>query len=143
MFRLSLVASAMLSLVLVSPVDAGIARFLPHRAPATKKVSKKNAARVQKDVQRLESILANVKTSTKLSGKSWQSAANEADSLASRIYVNVKSATTEKDPLSKADQLRKHVQQMKKAASTGDYQKSRRSADRALKVATQLDEWAG
>lgn len=143
MLRLSLIATAVLSLVVASPADAGISRFLPKRNPPAAKVSKKSAARVEHDVQRLESILANVKTTANLSAKSWRAAANEADTLASRIYASVKSATTDKDPLKKADQLRKHVQQMKKEAAKGDYSHSRRSADRALKVATQLDEWAG
>jgi hypothetical protein len=111
--------------------------------PATTKAQKKEIARVGRDVHRLESILANVKTSSKLSDKSWKSFANEADVLANRIYANVKSATTEKSPIHAAEQLRTHVQNMKKEAEKRDYRNTRRHAERALSVAAQLDEWAG
>ena len=106
------------------------------------RAQKKEIARVGRDVQRLESILANVKTSAKLSDKSWKSFANEADVLANRIYANVKSATTEKNPIHAAEQLRTHVQNMKKEAAKRDYRSTRRHAERALSVAAQLDEWS-
>jgi predicted RNase H-like nuclease (RuvC/YqgF family) len=106
------------------------------------KAQKKEIARVGRDVQRLESLLANLKTSAKLSDKSWKSFANEADMLANRIYTNVKSATTEKNALNAAKQLRTHVQNMKKEAEKRDYRSTRRHAERALSVAAQLDEWA-
>ena len=106
------------------------------------KAQKKEIARVGRDVHRLESILANVKTSAKLSDKSWKSFANEADVLANRIYTHVKSATTEKNPIHAAEQLRTHVQNMKKEAAKRDYRSTRRHAERALSVAAQLDEWA-
>lgn len=115
----------------------------PATKPANSKAQKKEIARVGRDVQRLESILANVKTSAKLSDKSWKSFANEADMLANRIYANVKSATTEKSPIHAAEQLRTHVQNMKKEAAKRDYRSTRRHAERALSVAAQLDEWAG
>jgi hypothetical protein len=62
--------------------------------------------------------------------------------LANRIYTNVKSATTEKNALNAAKQLRTHVQNMKKEAEKRDYRSTRRHAERALSVAAQLDEWA-
>jgi hypothetical protein len=133
----------------LTPVEASAAVKFPWSKskpaaakPATTKAQKKEIARVGRDVQRLESILANVKTSAKLSDKSWKSVANEADVLANRIYANVKSATTDKTPIREAEQLRTHVQNMKKEAVKRDYRSTRRHAERALSVAAQLDEWA-
>jgi hypothetical protein len=107
------------------------------------KAQAKQIARVERDVQRLESILAGVKTSAKLSDKSWKQVANEADTLANRIYANVKSATAEKHPLRAAEELRTHVKNMKKEVDQKDYRNTRRHAERALNVAARLDEWAG
>jgi hypothetical protein len=137
-----LVVAVALSL---TPANAAV-RFpwSKSKAQTTKptKAQKKEIARVGRDVQRLESILANLKTSAKLSDKSWKSFANEADVLANRIYTHVKSATTEKNPIHAAEQLRTHVQNMKKEAARRDYRSTRRHAERALSVAAQLDEWA-
>lgn len=112
-------------------------------AGSQKTASKKQSKQIHRDVQKLESILAGTKTSAKLSDKSWKSLANEADALADRIYVNVKSATSEKHPLRAAEDLRNHVAKMKKEAYQGDYRNTRRHAERALSVAYKLDEWAG
>lgn len=106
------------------------------------KPAKAQKAKVGRDVQRLESILANVRTNAKLSDKSWKSVTKEADMLAIRIYANVKSATKEKNPLRAAEQLRAHVQNMRKEADKRDYKSTRRHAERALSVAAQLDEWS-
>lgn len=110
---------------------------------SSKKASRKQSKQIHRDVQKLESLLAGTKTSAKLSDKSWKSLANEADALADRIYVNVKSATSEKHPLRAAEDLRSHVAKMKKEAYQGDYRNTRRHAERALSVAYKLDEWAG
>jgi len=150
MFRLisAFIVAVALSL---TPTNATAAVKFPwskSKAPAVNppakpaKAQRKQIARVGRDVQRLESLLANVKTSAKLSDKSWKSFANEADILANRIYANVKSATTEKSALHAAEQLRTHVQNMKKEAEKRDYRSTRRHAERALSVAAKLDEWA-
>src|SRR6476659_8759204 len=147
MFRFVSVLVVAVALTLV-PADATAAvkfpwsKSKPQAAKPATKAQKKEIARVGRDVQRLESILANVKTSAKLSDKSWKSAANEANELANRIYTNVKSATTEKSAVRAAEQLRTHVQNMKKEAEQRDYRSTRRHAERALSVAAQLDEWA-
>ena len=145
MFRLSLVLMTVLSVASASPVSAGISKWLPkrHKAAPVTAVQKKERARVEKDVQRLESILAGVKTSAKVSTKSLKSAANEATDLADRIYANVKSVTADKAAVKKAELLRTHVQNMRKEAYKGDQKKTRQHANRALSVASQLDEWAG
>lgn len=103
----------------------------------------KEMKRVERDVHRLESLLAGVKTSAKLSDKSWKSVSNEADILANRIYGNVKSFKGEKRALRTAEDLRKQVRSMKKEAHQGDYKQTRRHAERALGLAYRLDEWAG
>lgn len=151
MLRFSLVLMLAVGMVLV-PADAS-ARInwkfwqksnakvtTPARAP---KVQSKNLARVERDVQRLESILAGVKTSARVSDKAWKSVTSEADMLANRIYANVKSATAEKKTVRVAEELRTHVQRMKREAEARDYKSTRRHAARALQAASQLDEWAG
>ena len=149
MFRFSLILMMVLGLAMV-PADAEAAfKWLKRsRAKEAKAevVKQKKApakhARVERDVQRLESLLAGVKTSARLSEKTWKSVANEADVLAGRIYANVKSATTEKNAVRTAEQLRTHVQNMKKEALQGDYRSTRRHAAKALSAASRLDEWA-
>ena len=144
MFRLSLVLMTVLSVAFASPADAGISRWMQRTKHSyTTRAQKRDKARVEKDVQRLESVLAGVKSASKVSAKSLRSAANEADALSVRILANVKSATKDKDPVQKAEQLRTHVQNMKKEAFNGDFKKTRQHAERALSVATKLDEWAG
>ena len=149
MFRLSLVLMTALAVATASPVDAAwykptTWKVWPHSQPAkTTPVSQKDRARVEKDVQRLESLLATVKDSKKISPKLLQSTANEADVIAARILSNVKSATSDKQPVKNAEQLRTHVQNMKKEALNGNADQSRKHAKNALKVATKLDEWAG
>ena len=144
MFRLSLIMMTVLSVAFASPADAGISRFW-HRAKHsyTVKMENRHKARVGKDVQRLESVLTEVKSKSKVTVVALRSAASEADSLSARILANVRSATKEKDLLKKAEQLRAHVQSMKKEADNGDVRKTRQHAERALSVATKLDEWAG
>jgi hypothetical protein len=150
MFRFSLVLMMSLGLAMV-PADADAAfkwlkrsRAQENKAEVVKqKKQPAKHARVERDVQRLESLLAGVKTSAKLSDKAWKSVTNEADMLAGRIYANVKSATTEKNAVRTAEQLRTHVQNMKKEALQGDYRSTRRHAAKALSAASRLDEWAG
>jgi hypothetical protein len=115
----------------------------PVPAAKARKANSRDIARVERDLQRLESLLANMKTSAKLSSKSWKSAASEATMLATRIHANVQSATREQKALRAADELRGHVQRMKKEADQGDVRNTRRHAARALTVAARLDEWAG
>jgi hypothetical protein len=146
MFRLSSILIIAAAIVLV-PVDGSAGIKFPWQSKAKVKASAKaktkEIARVERDVQRLESLLASVKTSAKLSEKSWKSVANEANMLAERIYANVKSATTEKNAVRDAEKLRTHVQNMRKEAERGNYRNTQRHAARALTVATRLDEWAG
>ena len=144
MFRLSLVLMTVLSIGLASPAEAGVSRYW-HRAKHsyTVKMQNRHRARVGRDVQRLESVLSGMKGATKLSVNALRSAAAEADSLSVRILANVKSATAEREPVKKAEQLRTHVQNLKKEADSGNVSKTRANAERALNVATKLDEWAG
>jgi hypothetical protein len=107
------------------------------------KVKTREIVRIERDVHRLESLLAGVKTSAKLSDKSWKTVSNEADTLANRIYTNAQSAKVEKRALRTAENLRNQVRQMKKEAHQGDYKRTRRHAGRALALAVRLDEWAG
>jgi len=147
MLRFSLVLMLAVGMVLV-PVDgsAGIKYKFWQRSKTkveAPKVQTKQLARVDRDVQRLEALLEGVKNSDRVSEKSWKSVTSEADMLANRIYANVKSASAEKKTVRVAQQLRRHVQRMKKEAEQGDYRKTRRHAARALGAASRLDEWAG
>ncbi|HEV8658570.1 MAG TPA: hypothetical protein VGS96_08065 [Thermoanaerobaculia bacterium] len=146
MFRFSSILM-MAAAIALMPADGSAGIKFPWQSKAkvraSAKVQTKEIARVERDVQRLESLLATAKTSTKLSQKSWKSVVSEATMLADRIYTNVKSATKEKAPVRDAEKLRTHVQNMKKEAERGDYRNTQRHAARALTVATRLDEWAG
>ncbi len=143
MFRFSLVFIMALFIALAPATGAARIRFPRRSKPAAaQKVQKKELARVGKDVQRLESLLAGLKTSAKISQKALRSAASEAEVLATRILANVKSATADKNPRRTAEQLHKHVRQMKQAAFQGDYRNTRRQAQRARAAASKLDEWA-
>ncbi|GAC1394857.1 MAG: hypothetical protein NVSMB68_11130 [Thermoanaerobaculia bacterium] len=151
MFRFFSVLVISLSVAFTPLADASVrfpwskskGRSTANTAAGPSKTQSRTIARVRHDTQRLESLLAEVKTSAKLSDKSWKSVANEADMLAKRIYTNVKSATAEKNALRAAEELRTHVGNMKKEADQRDYRNTRRHAERALSVAARLDEWAG
>lgn len=106
------------------------------------KAQTRQIAAVKRDVSRLESLLAGVKSAGKVSDKSLKSVANEADTLANRIYANLQSAKAEKKAMKTAKELRSRVGEMKKHAAEGNHKASRRHAERALTMAYRLDEWA-
>ena len=140
----------MMSAIALIPAEAAAGIKFPWRSKSKTQTTAKPAkahtkeiARVERDVQRLESLLAGVKTSATLSDNAWRSVTSEAHMLANRIYANVKIATADKKPLRAAEDLRTHVQQMKKEAEQRDYKKTRQHAARALTEAARLDEWAG
>jgi hypothetical protein len=137
--------------ILAAPLsaEAGIrwpwkkAKQTAEAKPVKAKAKSKELLRVERDLQRLETLLASMKTSAKLSSKSWKSAASEANILATRIQTNVKTATAEKKMHKAADALFNHIQRLKKEADQGDYRQTRRHAAKALSAATHLDELAG
>jgi len=137
------------SAIALTPVEASAGINWPwkkspsHTTSKPAKTHSKKIARVERDVQRLESVLAELKTSAKLSDKAWKSATSEAHMLTDRIYKNVNAATADKKALRAAEDLRAHVQQMKEEAERRNYEKTREHAARALSAAARLDEWAG
>jgi hypothetical protein len=134
--------------VLLAPVSAHAGLRWPWNskpkqdAPSAKPAAKKSKeiVRVERDLRKLESILASMKGAAKLNDKSLKSAANEASVLATRIQTNVKLATSEKKMLRAANELHQHIQRLKKNADQGNLKRSRRHAARALSAATRLDE---
>ena len=105
------------------------------------KVSTKKIARINSDVNRLESILVTAQNSAIAFPKpTLTKVANEADSLANRIWADVRSAhMTNTQALGVASDLRMHVREMHKAAANGDAAGVRLHAGQALTFAARLD----
>ena len=105
------------------------------------KVSTKKIARINSDVNRLESILVTAQNSAIAFPKpTLTKVANEANSLANRIWADVRSAhMTNTQALGVASDLRMHVREMHKAAANGDAAGVRLHAGQALTFAARLD----
>jgi hypothetical protein len=99
----------------------------------------KKLARINADVNRLESILATIQNRT-LPSTSLKSTANEANVLASRIYANVHSSLRgNSDAVNAATQLRMHIREMCKAAAAGNAAGVQSHARESLPFAARLD----
>jgi hypothetical protein len=105
------------------------------------KVSTKKIARINSDVNRLETILVTARDSAIAFPKpTLTKVANEANSLANRIWADVRSAhMTNTEALAVARDLRMHVREMHKAAASGNAAGVRLHAGQALSFATRLD----
>ena len=105
------------------------------------KVSTKKIARINSDVNRLESILVTAQNSAIAFPKpTLTKVANEANSLANRIWADVRSAhMTNTQAFGVASDLRMHVREMHKAAANGDAAGVRLHAGQALTFAARLD----
>ena len=105
------------------------------------KVSTKKITRINNDVNRLETILVTAQNSAIAFPKpTLTKVANEANSLANRIWADVRSAhMTNTEALNVARDLRMHVREMHKAAASGDAAGVRLHAGQALSFATRLD----
>jgi len=105
------------------------------------KVSTKKVTRINNDVNRLETILVTARDSAIAFPKpTLTKVANEANSLANRIYADVHSAhMTNTEALNVARDLRMHVREMHKAAANGDAAGVRLHAGQALTFAARLD----
>jgi len=110
-------------------------------AREAKRANPKRVARINMDVNRLESILVTAQNSAIAFPKpTLTKVANEANSLANRIYADVHNAhMTNTEALTTARDLRMHVREMHKAAEKGDAAGVRLHAGQALTFATRLD----
>src|SRR2546426_88360 len=103
------------------------------------KVSTKKIARINSDVNRLESILVTAQNSAIAFPKpTLTKVANEANSLANRIWANAHKLPN-RAAVAAARDLRMHVREMHNAAEKGDAAGVRLHAGQALTFATRLD----
>jgi hypothetical protein len=102
---------------------------------ATRKATTANRSKVWNDSTRLASLLSDAQNKAAFSADVWRVSANEANSLANRIYASTGGR-------SQAAQLRTHVRQMRDAALKGDAEGARTHASEALPFAYQLIDWS-
>jgi hypothetical protein len=104
-----------------------------------KPVSNKRVARINTDVNRLESILATAQNSSvAFPQPTLTRIANEANSLANRIWADAHKLPNAA-AVAAASDLRMHVREMHKAAASGDAAGVRMHAGQALSSAVRLD----
>lgn len=139
-----LMAIAIAFSLLFAPVSAWADHSGKGKAKVkTKTTMKMRAAdRVERDVTRLESLLAGMNTTATISTDTWKRLANEANMLANRIHANVIAAKAGDATVQAAKDLRMHVRLLHKEAHDGDALEARRHATEALPFAYRLDDWA-
>ena len=104
-----------------------------------KQVSNKKVARINTDVNRLESILATAQNSSVAFPRpTLTRIANEANNLANRIWADAHKLPNAA-AVAAASDLRMHVREMHKAAASGDAAGVRMHAGQALSFALRLD----
>lgn len=100
----------------------------------------KTKQRVEADATRLAALLHDVAAKDITVGEAgWRTIANEANSLANRIYGYTSGNRAAR---ALARDLRTHVREMRKSALAGDAAGARQHAREALPFATQLIDWA-
>ncbi|HWW62314.1 MAG TPA: hypothetical protein VN181_13160 [Thermoanaerobaculia bacterium] len=120
--RFRTLALALIALLFVAPVHAASSK-----------------ARVAADATRLASLLHDVQWNVSVSDAAWKTIANEANSLANRIYGNTSANRTARGL---ARDLRMHVREMRKAALAGDAAGARQHAQQAMPFVNKLIDWA-
>lgn len=94
---------------------------------------------VWNDTTRLEALLTDAQTNVSVNGDTWKKVANEANSLANRVYMHASGNATAR---SAARDLRTHVRELHKAAMAGDAAGVRTHASMALPYAHKLVDWS-
>jgi hypothetical protein len=108
-------------------------------AREVKRANPRRVARINTDVNRLESILVTAQNSAIAFPKpTLTRVANEANSLANRIWADAHKLPN-RAVVAAANELRMHVREMHKAAEKGDAAGVRLHAGQALTFATRLD----
>ena len=106
---------------------------------AAKEQARARNERVWNDATRLAALLRDVQVEVTITPAMWRTIANEANTLANRIYGRT-AGNAEARRL--ARDLRMHVREMRKAALNGDATGARRHATEALPFAFRLIDWA-
>ena len=108
------------------------------KASSTKASSKASSSKtkVWNDATRLVAILSDAQNDRmNFSADAWKVTANEANTLANRIYAQTGGKSQAKD-------LRTHVRQMRDAALKGDAAEARKHAGEAAPFAYELIDWS-
>ena len=129
--------------VLVMVAAAGL---MPLQAETGKSQGKSKKAqkspsvtRIWNDSTRLQALLIDVNSSAMVSAAGWRTVANEANSIANRLYANSGSWKAAR-PI--ASDARSHIREMHAAALKGDAAGARAHARMALPFINQLVDWS-
>lgn len=96
-------------------------------------------ARVNNDASRLAGLLRDAQTTVSVNADVWKTVANEANSLANRLYGETSGNATARAAATKA---RMHVREFRDAAMQGDAAGARDHASQAMEFVTQLIDWS-
>ena len=96
--------------------------------------------RVYNDATRLGGLLRDAQTNVSVSADVWKTVANEANSLANRLYGHTAGNTKARGI---AKDVRDRVRQFRDAALAGDASAARQHASEAAPLVSQLVDWSG
>ncbi len=102
-------------------------------------MSSSSKTRVYADATRLASLLQDAQTTDNVDSAVWKVVANEANSLANRIYGSTSGSATARKA---ATEARTHVRAFRDAALAGDAAGARTHAGEAMQYVTQLIDWS-
>jgi hypothetical protein len=95
-------------------------------------------AKVWNDATRLAALLSDVQHTGNFEPATWKVVANEANTLANRIYGGASGKTAK----ATAKDLRTHVRQMRDSAMSGDAAGARQHASEAQPFVYQVIDWS-
>ncbi|HSP35000.1 MAG TPA: hypothetical protein VLU46_11840 [Thermoanaerobaculia bacterium] len=104
---------------------------------STKSPSSKTG--VYNDATRLAALLQDAQATSNVDASVWKVVANEANSLANRLYGATGGNSTARKAATSA---RTHVRQFRDAAMSGDAAGARTHASEAMQYVTQLIDWS-
>lgn len=102
-------------------------------------VSASMKTRVNNDASRLAGLLRDAQTTVSVNADVWKTVANEANSLANRLYGETSGNATAR---AAAKNARMHVREFREAAMNGDAAGARDHASQAMEFVTQLIDWS-
>jgi len=94
--------------------------------------------KVYNDATRLAALLSDVQHTANFEAATWKVVANEANTLANRVYAGASGKTAK----AAAKDLRTHVRQMREAAMNGDAAGARTHASEAQPFVYQIIDWS-
>ena len=95
--------------------------------------------RVNNDATRLAGLLRDAQTTVTVNADVWKTVANEANSLANRLYGDTSGNATAR---AAAKNARMHVREFRDAAMQGDAAGARDHASQAMEFVTKLIDWS-